>query len=264
VTFSNDDDIYSMRADGSHVRRLTSRKGPEFDSTWSPDGTRIAYRDSRRGINDDDEIYVMNADGSGQRNLTRNRANDWGPAWSPDGSLIAFNSDRDLLPQLYVVRPDGSHLRRLTEIEAEYPACSPDGKRIAFMSMRPDARGSDPNYDVFVVNADGSGLRPLTDWPGEDGWPAWSRDGRLIAFTTSHDDHGQSGDVGPYFDIWVMIADGSGKRRLSPNFGMFPVWSPDGSFVMFAGDLLWVVRADGSGLTSVGHGTMPDWVAAAT
>ncbi|HEX9311707.1 MAG TPA: hypothetical protein VGA30_02630 [Actinomycetota bacterium] len=166
VTFSMDDDIFVMRADGSHVRRLTTRPGSEFDPTWSPDGGRVAYRDSRRGINHDDEIYVMNADGSGQRNLTRNRANDWGPAWSPDGSMIAFNSDRDLLPQLYVVRPDGTHLRRLTEIEAEYPAWSPDGKRIAFMSMQPDARGSDPNYDVFVVNADGSGLRQLTDWPG--------------------------------------------------------------------------------------------------
>ncbi len=262
VTFSMDDDIFVMRADGSHVRRLTTRPGSEFDPTWSPDGGRMAYRDSRRGINHDDEIYVMNADGSGQRNLTRNRANDWGPAWSPDGSMIAFNSDRDLLPQLYVVRPDGTHLRRLTEIEAEYPAWSPDGKRIAFMSMQPDARGSDPNYDVFVVNADGSGLRQLTDWPGEDGWPAWSRDGRLIAFTTSHDDHGQSGDIGPYFDIWVMNSDGSGKRRLSSNFGMFPVWSPDGSVLMYAGDRLWVVRPDGSGLASVGSGTMPDWVPA--
>src|SRR6266545_3533102 len=58
VTFSMDDDVYVMRADGSHVRRLTSQRGAEFDPSWSPDGTRIAYRDSRRGINQDDEIFV--------------------------------------------------------------------------------------------------------------------------------------------------------------------------------------------------------------
>ncbi len=59
-----------------------------------------------------------------------------------------------------------------------------------------------------------------------------------------------------------MNADGSGKRRLSSSYGMFPVWSPDGSVVMFAGAELMVVRPDGSGLTAVGRGTMPDWVAA--
>jgi dipeptidyl aminopeptidase/acylaminoacyl peptidase len=95
IVFSTEDDIYSVRADGSDLCRLTTRPGPEFDGAWSPDGSRIVYRDSRRGINNDDEIYVMNADGSGQRDLTRDPADDWGPAWAPDGSKIALNSDRD-------------------------------------------------------------------------------------------------------------------------------------------------------------------------
>jgi TolB protein len=67
----NGDDVYTMNADGSELRRLTHRPGPEFDPSWSPDGTRIVYRDSRREINRNDEIYVMNADGSHQANISR-------------------------------------------------------------------------------------------------------------------------------------------------------------------------------------------------
>src|ERR671934_2413102 len=94
IVFDNNDDIYVMNADGTNVRQLTHKAGPEFDPMWSPDGQRIVYRDSSRGPNQDDEIYVMNADGSGQTNLTNNPANDWGPVWSPDGAMIAFNSSR--------------------------------------------------------------------------------------------------------------------------------------------------------------------------
>ncbi len=83
-----------MEADGSRVRSVIDRPGPEFDAAWAPDGRRIVYRDSRRGINENDEIFIAEADGSGRRNLTRNPANDWGPDWSPDGKTIVFNSDR--------------------------------------------------------------------------------------------------------------------------------------------------------------------------
>src|SRR5512142_2760400 len=110
VVFDNGEDIYSANADGTGLRQLTTNPGPEFDPMWSPDGRRIVYRDSRRGINQDDEIYVMNADGSGQRDLTNSPSSDeWGPAWSPDGRQIAFNSTRASgLPRLFVVRADGS------------------------------------------------------------------------------------------------------------------------------------------------------------
>jgi Tol biopolymer transport system component len=254
VVLSRRGDIWSAHADGSGLRRLTARHGPEFDPSWSPDGSRVVYRDSRRGINVNDDIYVMDADGSHRRKLTHELWNEWSPAWSPDGRLIAFYSG-----ELFAMRPDGSDQHAVTSIEGEYPAWSPDGKRLAFMSAEPNARGSDPNYDVFVVSRNGTGLRRLTDWPGEDGWPAWSPDGRSIAFTTTHEV--RSGQ----FDIWVMRADGSRKRRVAP--GSFPVWSPDGRFLMFStggesqdSNGLSVARPDGSGLRHWPiSGWLPDW-----
>jgi len=172
IVFSMNDDIYVIRPDGSGLQRLTSKPGPEFDPSWSADGSMIAYRDSRRGINTDDEIYVMRADGSRQTDVSRNPANDWGPAWSPDGKTIAFNSDRESLPKIFVMNRDGSGVRRLTTIEGEYPAWSPDGSRIAFMGQGGPAGGSgSPGYEIYVMNADGSGVKRLTTAPGEDGWP---------------------------------------------------------------------------------------------
>jgi TolB protein len=253
IAVSRNDDVWVAHADGSHPERLTSRPGPEFDPTWSPEGSRIAYRDSRRGINRNDEIYVMSADGSHKRNLTFSPTNEWSPSWSPDGSLIAFYSG-----ELYVMRVDGRRMRPVTRVEGEYPAWSPDSRRLAFMSAEPGARGSNPNYDIFVVDRDGTGLRRLTDWPGEDGWPAWSPDGKRLAFTTRH-----AVAAGGDYDVWLMNADGSSKRRLAS--GSYPVWSPDARAIMFSmgdgGDgQLAVVRPDGSGLRKLPlHGWLPDW-----
>jgi Tol biopolymer transport system component len=123
------------------------------------------------------------------------------------------------------------------------------------MSSEPNARGADPNYDIFVVNRDGTALRQLTSWPGEDGWPTWSPDGRRIVFTTTH------GTVSERYDLWIMLADGSRKHRLTA--GSFPVWSPDGRAIMFStgdDDRLAVTRPDGSGLrTWPLRGELPDW-----
>src|SRR5207249_7560561 len=120
------------------------------DPTWSPDGTRIAYR-HQSGDDQTTEIFVMNADGSGQRNLTRNDVADWGPDWSPDGSSIAFNSAMGSTGWSglfgYVMAPDGSELQRLSNHYVEYPAWSPDGSRIAFMAQEPGASGANPDYN---------------------------------------------------------------------------------------------------------------------
>lgn len=256
IVFSHNDDVWVADASGAHPRRLTHRRGPQFDPSWSPDGRRIVYRDSSHGINNNDEIYVMGAEGNHPRNLTRSPLNEWSPSWSPDGKLITFYSG-----QLYEMRPDGSDRHAITQVEGEYPAWSRDGRELAFMSAEPNASGSDPNYDVFVVGRNGNGLRRLTDWPGEDGWPTWSPDGQWIAFCSSH------GAGSSRLLLYVMRADGSDKHLLVRRMtGEFPVWSPDGNAIMFSGgpddpkDHLWVVRPDGSGLRRLPlTGWLPDW-----
>jgi Tol biopolymer transport system component len=267
IVFGMDDDIYIIRPDGSGLRRLTSRKGPEFDPAWSPDGRQIVYRDSRRGINNDDEIYVMDADGSGQTNVSRDPGDDWGPAWSPDGERIAFSSTRsDGVPRIYLMDPDGSNVRRLTTIEGEYPAWSPDGTKIAFMGQAGEGGlGGTPGYELFVMNADGSDLRRLTDVAGQDGWPAWSPDGTLIAFSSTRDDHGQLGQDGPLHEVFVMRPDGTEQRRVSQEPGQLMAWSPDGGFILVA-NYGYVIRLDGSetwtlSATERGGGlTFADWL----
>jgi Tol biopolymer transport system component len=271
IVFDDFEDVYAMGPDGTNVVNLTVQAGSEFDGAWSADGQFVVYRDSRRGVNEDDEIYIVRADGTGARNLTNDPANDWGPDWSSDGEWIVFNSDREggALGG-YVVRPDGSDLRRLPiDGWVEYATFSPDGTRIAFMSHV----GSD--YDIFVADVTTGEMNQLTDASGSDGWPVWSPDGTTIAFASERDDCTRVPDhqdcwhddePGEHHDIWIMAADGSDQRRVTPESGQFVTWSPDGRYLLISGRALYVVRPDGTGrreLRAEGFplalGGIPDW-----
>jgi TolB protein len=274
IAFSSGiEDIYTVRADGSGLKRLTTSEDLEFDPTWSADGRSIAYR-RQTGDDTTTEIFVMDADGSHPRNLTRNNElADWGPDWSPDGEWIAWNTASEAGSgfDLGLIRPDGTARRVIKPGEfVEYPAWSPDGRRIAFMGQVAEESSQ---YDIFVMNADGTDVERLTNFPGDDGWPAWSADGRQIVFSSVRDDCAYSeaedclttGDVGPWHTLWLMNADGTEQRRLTRTFGQFAVWSPDGEYILFGPELN-VIRPDGTGLTRIRvEGTpaepeMPDWV----
>jgi Tol biopolymer transport system component len=271
IVLSTEDDLYAANANGTGLVQLTHETGPQFDPSWSPGGGRIVYRDSRRGINQNDELYVMKADGTGRRDITNDSANDWGPDWSPDGRTIVFNSTRHGSTMSgYLVNPDGSNLRRIRmDMWVEYPAWSPDGARIAFMG----GPNGPSEYDIWVMDVDGSNPVQLTDSLGPDGWPAWSPDGTRIAFSSVRDDCGYSdavncrttGDIGPHHDIWVVNADGTGLERITPEFGQFVTWSPDGKYLLVSGYDLFVIRPDGTGRASLDIQGMtlgalfPDW-----
>lgn len=266
VVFDDFEDVYVMWADGSHVGPVADRPGPEFDGAWAPDGRHIVYRDSRRGINENDEIYIAKADGSSARNLSRNPANDWGPDWSPDGEAIVFNSDRDGgVMAGYLVSPDGSNLRRIrADVWIEYSAFSPDGTKIVFMGH---AAG---DYDIYVADLASGKATQLTRTPGSDGWPVWSPDGSMIAFSSERDDcqHAAAnaacwvlGELDEHHDIWVMDSDGGNQRRVTSEFGQFVTWSPDGRYLLVSGYSLYVIRPDGTGRSDVAPaaGGIPDW-----
>jgi TolB protein len=233
--------VWTIDADGTDLTRLTHSPWPEFDPSWSPDGTQIAFRSERSG---EPEIWLMNADGKGQRRLTAGLS----PAWSPDGSLIAFSG----MEGLSVIRPDGTGRRVLPHTEGgEYPSWSPDGSRIAFDSnvIR--------QHTMYVAQADGSKVVDLAS-VGE-GWQVdWSPDGRSILFT-SHRDHPDN-----YTDVYVMRPDGSAVRRLTHGLGQTPAWSPDGDHIVFSAPGLFIMDPDGSEESALptpglGETTLPDW-----
>jgi TolB protein len=238
-------DVFVVDPGGSRRLRLTRRPGPEFDPSWSPDGRRLVYRDSRRGINKDDEIFVMNANGTRMRNISRSSSNDWSPAWAPDGAWIAFASERRGALDIWLMRPSGADQRPLTRRgRDEYPTWSPDSKWIAFMRLG----------DIWIVHMDGSDEHPLTETVDEEGWPAWSPDGKRIAFIVGYEGART---------VWVMDRDGSHRRRLtSPGHDDMGVcWSPDGQFLAFSRNgALTVMRSDGTDLREIGvSGYLPDW-----
>jgi len=241
IAFDNFDDVWAINADGTDLTRLTHSPGPDFDPSWSPDGTKIAFRSERSG---EPELWVMNADGTGQRRLAAGLS----PAWSPDGSLIAFSGRAGLS----VIRPDGTGRRVLPHTEGgEYPSWSPDGSRIAFNS---NLTG---DHVMYIAQADGSKVVDLSR-VGE-GWQVdWSPDGRSILFT-SHRDHPDN-----YTDIYVMRPDGSAVHRLTHNVGQTSAWSPDGKHIVFSAPGLFIMDPDGSQVRAlptpgVGEISLPDW-----
>ena len=195
-------------------------------------------------------IYVMNADGSGVTKLTGTRSAG-SPAWSPDGKRVAFEGDEGI----WVMNADGSNAKRLSDNVSNGPGWSPDGQMIAFVSTPPCAPCNPAiPWALSVMNADGSGLRKVTDTQSQER-PAWSPDGESIVFAGPPG--GGALDESPALGLWAIRPNGSGARQLTSGFDSWPAWSPDGRRIAFlrtvatladgSNDLrLFIANADGS------------------
>ena len=262
--------ICVANADGSGITRLTDlESGLALGPSWSPDGRQIAF--TSLGTGDEDtssiyvmtsSIYVMNADGSNMKQLTDHPPGGWGPSWSPDGRRIAFlgslGTGDEYQWAIYVMNADGSGVTRLVDYDDEalgIPGTlswSPDGRRIAFLGSL--GTGDEYTSAIYVMNADGSSVRQLTDHTNYDGSPDWSPDGRKIAFTS--DGTSAESESG----IYVMNADGSNVTQLADDseftrLSLSLSWSPDGRRISFISlgeedtSAIYVMNADGSDVT---------------
>ena len=179
---------------------------------FSPDGTRIAFTSSRDG---NAELYIMNRDGSGIRRLTNHPAIDTTPTWSPTGTQIAFTSDRAGQPQIYVVGADGLNLRRLTTAEsyADRPTWSPAPfNEIAFAAQT--GRG----YDVKIYDLATGVTRQITFGEGSNESPAYSPNGRHLAFTSTRTGRG--------VQVYTVGRDGRGLKQVTREGNNYtPSWS---------------------------------------
>jgi TolB protein len=174
----DDVSVWIMGADGRHPRAVTqprSRVEEDNEVQWSPDGRRLVFTRVLLAT-DQHAVFTVRSDGTGLRQLTPYSldAGD-GPDWSPDGSRILFrvNESQDFLnSNLATIRPNGSGLRLLTHF--------PPARMVLSSSYSPDGRyitsalgGVDGLPDVFVMRADGSGLRPVTRTRSWDSAPDW-------------------------------------------------------------------------------------------
>jgi len=249
-------ELYSARPDGTDSQQLTTAPGFNGCPSYSRDGAQIAFCSNRTGTY---RIWLMKADGSDQRQLATGPYEALFPRFQRDGRSVFFNADTrsPAGEDIYVGAVSGGKATRLTGApgDDEYPAVSPDGKTIAFVSHRIQGKGQ-----VWLMDSrDGKHQRALTHGaPAKDELPDWSPDGKQIVY--------QAGA-----DIWLMNADGSAQRNLTRGrFGLpfGPVWSPDGTKIAFVGRAgltkqVYVMNADGTGahplLAAKAKQLMPAW-----
>lgn len=254
--------IHMMAAEPG-ARPVPYTAGPKSDRhpRWSPAGDRLAFLSDRSGK---PQLWLMSAHGGEARQLTSFKDGVAGePVWSPDGSRIAFTAQ---------VGPEGPGREEEKEDDADlYRKYTRDVKRITRIHYKTDGEGMDDpeeRVQIFMIDVDAQAERPepvaVTAGPWNHGDPAWSPDGRSLAYAANRR---EDDDYCPFLrDIWVQDLSDLSQPPCCVTPGTFslgdPAWSPDGRQIAFAGfpdqpfqgysaARLYVVGADGSDLRRV-------------
>jgi len=198
-------DIFKADIDGKNPVKLTDNPRYDAEPVIAPDGKTIVFGSIREG---DFDIYTMDTDGENVKRLTDKNGYDGGPWWSPDGSKIVWRAwhpeteaekaqwadmmEKDYVTavplDIWVMDADGSGKKRLTKNGATNwaPSWHPDGKRITFSSnmddWREDIKAYGHNFEIYLINIDGTGLERITFNKGFDSFPMFRPDGKKIIF----------------------------------------------------------------------------------
>lgn len=257
------DQIFTMRADGSDVRLVSTGRGRTTCGFFFPDGRRVIYASTHLAgdvcppapdrstgyvwpLYAGYDIFAADPDGGNLTRLTDSEGYDAEGAVSPDGTRIVFTSVRDGDLDLYVMDAGGRNVRRLTD-GAGYDGgafFSWDGRFIVFRAARPAGAELEEyrallrqglvrprRLEIFVMRADGSGVTQVTRNGAANFAPFMHPDSRRVIFSSNlHDSTGRG------FALYLVNADGSNLERVtwSDSFASFPMFSRDGTQLVFS------------------------------
>jgi len=233
------EEIYSIGIDGQGLQQLTNNSTWDGRPVWSADGQNIAFL---KWQNNNLDIYLMSANGSGEKKLYGSSTHDSDIHWQ--GDKIAFTRDS----QVWLMNSDGTSAKKVTNPPragqknkanlpfGDYdPRLSPDGRQMVFERLEND-ESKHGNYNIYLINTDGTGETKLTSNDYSQGLAHWSHDGKQITYIIS-----AMGEQGK-FDIYLMDTNGKNNRNITPEY--YPdeflchssIFSVDDSKMYFVGE----------------------------